>query len=175
MIFLFLFPWCYYFSCCFACQSHSNCDPLPLPPTSRSFDYELSGCKCVRICPFAHYLAIATCPIACCAFIMNMRFTPWYPNGCAHQPIWNFLWKVFLALLIVVVVQVASNWTFACWLVIHSTTCCVVTIAFAIFWLYFPPSPFAWLYYAFLLLFAFSFQDFQIFNRSHYMWFKVIH
>ncbi len=107
MFFFFMFfLWCYC-SCFLTCQSHSSCDPLPFPPISCSFNCELSGCRCVKICPFIHDLAIVRCLMACCAFIMNIRFTPLYPNGCAHQPIWIFLWKVSPTFLIVAIVEVA--------------------------------------------------------------------
>jgi hypothetical protein len=43
-------------------------------------------------------------------------------------------------------------------------------------WLYFLPSPFTLLYYALLILCQEKLtQDFQILNKSHYMWSKIIH
>ncbi len=89
MMFLFLvfFLWCSC-SCFLTYQSRSSCDP---PPTSCSFNYEHGGCKCVKICWFVQCLAIVTCLVAHCAFVVNMRFTPWYPSRCAHHPIWNFV------------------------------------------------------------------------------------
>lgn len=98
MMFLFLvfFLWCPC-SCFPTYQSHSSCDP---PPISRSFNYELGGCKCVKICRFAQCLAIVTCLVTHCAFVVNLKFTPWYPNRCAHHPIWNFCGNYLLHFLL---------------------------------------------------------------------------
>jgi hypothetical protein len=78
-------------SCFLAYQSHSNYDPLPFPPTSCLFSCEFGECKHARTCPFAWCLAIATFLATHCAFVVNPKFTPRYPNGCEHKPIWNFL------------------------------------------------------------------------------------
>ncbi len=50
---------------------------------SCSFNNELTGCKCVKTCPFAHCFAIAACLAAHCTFVVNPRFTPQYLNGHA--------------------------------------------------------------------------------------------
>lgn len=78
-------------SCFLTYQSHSRCDPLLLPPTSCSFNYEFGGCKHAGTCPFAWCLAVTTCLTTHCAFVVNPMFTPQYPNGCGCQPIWNSL------------------------------------------------------------------------------------
>jgi hypothetical protein len=124
MMFFFLvfFLWC---SCsCFpTCQNRSSCGP---PFTWCSFNYELGECKHVKICWFVQCLAIITCLVAHCAFVVNMRFTPWYPNRCAHHPIWNFV-EATSYIFIVIIIQVASNWAFTCQL----ATSCVTTTSVA--------------------------------------------
>jgi hypothetical protein len=90
-----------FLSSCFPTyQSHSNCDPLSLPPTSCSFNYELGGCKCVKTCSFACCLAIATCLATHCAFIMNPRFKSNIPMGVHTNLFGTFVGRYFLNFLL---------------------------------------------------------------------------
>jgi hypothetical protein len=120
LLFFMIFLWCFC-SCFHACQSPNSCDSLLLPATSCLFNNEFGGCRhrCAKICPFD-----VACLVVYYASIMNPRFTPRYPNECAHQPIWNVLWKMFHVFFIPIVIQVASNWAFACPLTTCLSLCC---------------------------------------------------
>jgi len=113
LFFMFLL-WC---SClCFPTyQSHNSCNPLPLPPISWSFNYEVWGCIRAKICPFVHCLAIVACLPAHCAYVVNPRFALQYPRFCG---------RCFLHILLLLQIRLHqigplhTNWLLVMWLTI---------------------------------------------------------